>query len=154
MRSPQAAAILLLFLCWSRPPEGLVCDAGFPLCSTSGRNMGLPWRRCRGQGPHPVKMLEPHRFSRVASGFSNYDGDFRLPLGLALGSPVFPWSCEGKLGVLLESLQGNEGFPPPPEKDLESPSSTRLEALVPSRDSRARNSRGRLGFPGPTQEEA
>ena len=31
-----------------------------------------------------------------------------------------------------------EGFPPPPEKDLESPSSTRLEALVPSRDSRAR----------------
>ena len=34
------------------------------------------------------------------------DGDFRLPLGLALGSPIFPWSCEGKLGVLLESLQG------------------------------------------------
>ena len=32
----------------------------------------------------------------------------------------------------------SEGFPPPPEKDLESPSSTRLEALVPSRDSRAR----------------
>ena len=28
--------------------------------------------------------------------------------------------------------------PPPPDKDLESPSSTRLEALVPSRDSRAR----------------
>ena len=25
---------------------------------------------------------------------------------LALGSPIFPWSCEGKLGVLLESLQG------------------------------------------------
>ena len=34
------------------------------------------------------------------------DGDFRLPLGLALGSPNFPWSCKGKLGVLLESLQG------------------------------------------------
>ena len=29
-------------------------------------------------------------------------------------------------------------IPPPPDKDLESPSSTRLEALVPSRDSRAR----------------
>ena len=27
--------------------------------------------------------------------------------------------------------EGNEGFPPPPDKDLESPSSTRLEALVP-----------------------
>ena len=34
--------------------------------------------------------------------------------------------------------QITEGFPPPPDKDLESPSSTRLEALVPSRDSRAR----------------
>ena len=25
---------------------------------------------------------------------------------MALGSPIFPWSREGKLGVLLESLQG------------------------------------------------
>ena len=31
--------------------------------------------------------------------------------------------------------EGYEGFTPPPDKDLESPSSTRLEALVPSRDS-------------------
>ena len=29
-----------------------------------------------------------------------------LPLGLALGSPIFPSDCEGKLGVALESLQG------------------------------------------------
>ena len=29
-----------------------------------------------------------------------------LPLGLALGSPIFPSSCEGELGVVLESLQG------------------------------------------------
>ena len=34
--------------------------------------------------------------------------------------------------------EGHEGFPPPPDKDLESPSSTCLEALVTSRDSRAR----------------
>ena len=26
--------------------------------------------------------------------------------GLALGSPIFPSGCEGKLGVALESLQG------------------------------------------------
>ena len=32
--------------------------------------------------------------------------------------------------------EGNEGFPPPPEKDLESPSSMRIKGLVPSRDSR------------------
>ena len=45
-------------------------------------------------------------FSRVAAGFSSYDGDLSLPLGLALGSPIFPSGCEGKLGVALESLQG------------------------------------------------
>ena len=36
----------------------------------------------------------------------SYEGDLRLPLGLALRSPIFPSSCEGKLGVALESLQG------------------------------------------------
>ena len=30
----------------------------------------------------------------------------RGPLGLALGSPIFPSGCEGTLGVALESLQG------------------------------------------------
>ena len=47
----------------------------------------------------------------------------------------------------LESRRGSLG----PDKDLESPSSTRLEALVPSRDSRARtrspSPRACLGFP-------
>ena len=33
-------------------------------------------------------------------------GDYRLPLVSALGSPIFPSGCEGKLGVALESLQG------------------------------------------------
>ena len=32
--------------------------------------------------------------------------DFRLPLVLAPGSLIFHSSCEGKLGVALESLQG------------------------------------------------
>ena len=72
----------------------------------SGRNMGLPLRRRRGQGPHLAKRWEPRGFSRVAAGFSSYDGDLSLPLGLALGSPIFPSGCEGKLGVALESLQG------------------------------------------------
>ena len=62
-----------------------------------------------GQGPHLAKMLGPRGFSRVAAGFSSYDGEFRLPLGLALGSPIFPSSCEGKLGVALGSLQGPAG---------------------------------------------
>ena len=49
----------------------------------SGRNRGLPLRRRRGQGPHLAKRWEPRGFSRVAAGFSSYDGDLRLPLGLA-----------------------------------------------------------------------
>ena len=71
-----------------------------------GRNMGLPLRRCRGQRPHLAKTLEPRGFSRVAAGFSSYDGDFRLPLVLGQGSPIIHLSCEGELGVALESLQG------------------------------------------------
>ena len=75
-------------------------------CLTSRRNMGLPLRRCSGQGPHLAKTLEPRVFSRVAAGFSSDDGDYRLPPLLALGSPVFHSIGEGKLGVALESLQG------------------------------------------------
>ena len=70
------------------------------------RNVGLLLRRCGGQGPHAAKTMDPRGFSRVAEGFSSYDVDFRLPLVLALGSPNFPSSCEGKLDVVLESLQG------------------------------------------------
>ena len=72
----------------------------------SGRNRGLPLRRRGGQGPHLAKRWEPRGFSRVAAGFSSYDGDFRLPLVLGQGSPIIHSSCEGELGVALESLQG------------------------------------------------
>ena len=40
--------------------------------------------------------------SRVAAGFSNYHVEFRMPLVLAHGSPIFHSSCEGKLGIALE----------------------------------------------------
>ena len=72
--------------------------------------MGLPLRRRSGQGPHLVKTLEPRGFYRVAAGFSSYDGDFRLPLRLALGRPIFHSSGEAKLGFALESLQGQIDF--------------------------------------------
>ena len=72
----------------------------------SGWNRGLPLRRHHGQGPHLAKRWEPRGFLRVAAAFSSYGGDLSLPLGLALGSPIFPSGCEGKLGVALESLQG------------------------------------------------
>ena len=64
--------------------------------ATSGRNMGLPWRRCSGQGPHPVKTLEPHLFSRVVS--------------LALQADALPSEPPGSLesesqSVISDSLQ-------------------------------------------------
>ena len=75
---------------------------------TSGRNMGLPWRRRSGQGPHLAETLEPRGFSRLAAGCLSYDGDFRLPLGLALGSPIFHLRCEGKLGVRSSHSRAKE----------------------------------------------
>ena len=54
-------------------------------------------------------------------------------------TPQRPSPLRGTLGSSLRfpaEVGGNEGFPLQPEKDIESPSSTRLEALVPSHDSR------------------
>ena len=70
------------------------------------QTLGLPLRRHSGQEAHLAKTLEPRGFSRVAAGFSSYDGDFRLPLVLAPRSLIFHSSCEGKQRVALESLQG------------------------------------------------
>ena len=58
-------------------------------------------------------------------------------LGAGSGWVEWPQDPSPLRGTLASSLkspaegEGNEGFSPPPEKDLESPSSTRLEALVP-----------------------
>ena len=49
---------------------------------------------------------EPRGFSQVEAEFSNYSWEFRLPLVLAQGGPIFHSGCEGKLGSALELLQG------------------------------------------------
>ena len=57
--------------------------------------------------PHPT--LQGSRFRRERKRPDNQNEDpinLWVPLGLALGSPIFPSGCEGKLGVALESLQG------------------------------------------------
>ena len=54
-------------------------------------------------------------------------------------TPQHPSPLRGTLGSSLRSpgeVEGNEGFPLQAEQDLERPSSTRLDALVPSQDSR------------------
>ena len=53
-----------------------------------------------------TQTREPRGISRVTAGFSSYDGEFRMPLVLAQASPIFHSSCEGKLGIALEWLQG------------------------------------------------
>ena len=65
-------------------------------------NVGLLLSRCSGKWLHLEMMSEPRGFSRVAAGFSSYDGEFRIPLVLAQGSPIFHSSWEGKLGIALE----------------------------------------------------
>src|SRR5574337_932331 len=65
-------------------------------------NVRLLLRRCSGKGLHLAMTGEPRGFSRVAAGFSSYDGEFRMPLVLAQGSPIFHSSCEGKLGIALD----------------------------------------------------
>ena len=65
-------------------------------------NVGLLLRRCSGKGLHLAMTGEPRGFSRVAAGFSSYVGEFRMPLVLAQGSPMFHSSGEGKLGIALE----------------------------------------------------
>ena len=64
--------------------------------------VGLLLRRCSGKGLHLSMTGEPRGFSRVAAGFSSYEGEFRMPLVLAQGSPIFHSSCGGKLGIALE----------------------------------------------------
>ena len=52
-------------------------------------NVGLLLSRCSGKGLHLALTGEPRAFPRVAVGFSSYDGEFRMPVVLAQGSPMF-----------------------------------------------------------------
>ena len=81
------------------------------LFRTSGRKLGLPLRRHSGQEAHLAKTLEPRGFPRVAAGFSSYDGDLRLPLGLALGSPIFPSSERESWGLRSSQCRAQETSP-------------------------------------------
>ena len=79
-------------------------DAGFPGSDPDGiiyQPKSPPTASCPEPQLLGAKSWEPRGFSRVAAGFSSYNGDLSLTLGLALGSPIFPSSCEGKLGAHL-----------------------------------------------------
>ena len=63
--------------------------------------------RLENWGWDPVETRAPRD---SLSARHRYDGDLSLPLGLALGSPIFPSGCEGKLGVALEPRCGFLSF--------------------------------------------
>ena len=48
-------------------------------------NVGFLLRHCSGEGLHLAMMGEPRGFSRVAAGYSSYNGEFRMPLGWLRG---------------------------------------------------------------------
>ena len=49
---------------------------------------------------------ESRGFSRVAAGFSSYDGELKEPLLLPHGKSNLHSSCKGEVGIALELLQG------------------------------------------------
>ena len=65
---------------------------------------------------HSVFLPGESHGQRSLEGYSSWghDGDLSLPLGLALGSPIFPSGCEGKLGVALEPPVTREPGRAPP----------------------------------------
>ena len=88
------------------PPGSPIPGSRVPIpFRTSRRNVGLLLRRCRGQGPHLGMTGEPRGVSRVVAGYSSFDGEYSLPHVLGQGSPIIHSSCEGELGITLESLQ-------------------------------------------------
>ena len=80
-----------------------------------GRSPKTPGRECpdrvhpgsREMTPRPLSgrkwcLLCQMGLLDKSKMLSSYDGEFRLPLVLAQGSPNFHSSCEGKLGIALE----------------------------------------------------
>ena len=120
------------------PPEQLERQAGFPSSDKTRPDSPVPTlqgpcsRSPKRRGSLRFLPTNQMRTSSVAPDPEESRG--------APPPPQDPSPHRGTLGSSLRSPaegEGHEGFPPAPEKDLESPSSTRLQALVPSRDSRA-----------------
>ena len=60
-------------------------------------NVGLLLRRCSGKRLHLAMTGEPRGFSRVAAGFSSYDGEFRM-LRVGPGKSNLPFELRRKAG--------------------------------------------------------
>ena len=72
----------------------------------SGGNLGFLLRRYSGNRPHLTMTEEPRGFSRVASGFSNFDQESKEPLVLPQGSPVTIRVARGSSALLSIHCRG------------------------------------------------
>ena len=70
-------------------------------------NVGLLLRHCSGKGLHLAMTGEPRGFSRVAAGFSSYDGEFRMPLVFAKGSLSSIRVAKESWGLLSSECRAN-----------------------------------------------
>ena len=73
----------------------------------SRRKLGFLLRYCSGKGLHLAIMGKPHGFSRVAVGFSSYNGELRMPLVLAQGSPISIQVAREGWGLLSSHCMAN-----------------------------------------------
>ena len=115
-----------------RPPEQLERQAEFPSSDKTRPDSPVPtlqgpWDRSpkrRGS----LRFLPPLEM-RPSSIAPNPAESREVP-----PTPQYPSPLRGTQGSSLRSpaeVEGNEGFPPQPEKELESQSSTLLNALAP-----------------------
>ena len=118
-----------------RPPERLERQAEFPSSDKTRPDSPVPtlqgpcgWSPKRRGSLSFLSPLEMRPSSIAPTPAESRE----TPL-----TPQHPSPLRGTLGSSLRSpaeVEGNEGFLPPLEKDLDSPSSKCLEALVPSLD--------------------
>ena len=71
----------------------------------SRENMQFLSRRCSGERPHLAMTGDARGFSPVEAAFSSYEGNTGS-LSWWPGKSNLHSSCEGELGISLESLQG------------------------------------------------
>ena len=92
--------------------------------------MGFLLRRCSRKGLHHTMTGERCGVSRVAAGFSSYDGELRTPLVLAQGSPISIRVVRESRGLLSSLCRANRphlGFCP--ENLCSSPIATGISVL-------------------------
>ena len=70
-------------------------------------NVGLLLRRLSGKGLHLAMMGEPRGFSRVAAGYSSYNGEFRMPLGWLRGVQSSIRVAKESWGLLSSDCRAN-----------------------------------------------